>query len=330
VALLQGGLTAEDVPDLREQLAEEYPAGDETMNRELARLLTYLQVSSIVDRYLAYLKSDAPRVDKIHLALLLRFLETGWTSQQRVELLEFYESALAWQGGAIFRRHVIRAMNDFAKSLDDDELLLALDRGDRCPHVALAALRRFPNQLDQTQFEALKQLDRKVVWSDEEAFKGLNIGIVAVLARSGDEQSMSYLREVWDKEPQRRSSVALGLAQSPGGANWEYLLRSLPILEGPAAVEVLAQLASTTTVTDDPAHLRQLILLGLRLEGSGASQVVSLLERWTGEQLSNQDTPWREALEAWQAWFSHQHPDQPEARLPVAKANAESEQIERK
>ena len=57
------------------------------------------------------------------------------------------------------------------------------------------------------------------------------VGIVAVLARSGDEPSMAYLRTIWDRNPERREPVAMGLAQVTAGENWEYLVRSLPILE---------------------------------------------------------------------------------------------------
>ena len=43
---------------------------------------------------------------------------------------------------------------------------------------------------------------------------------------------MRTSREIWDKEPARRMGVVFGLAQSPGGKNWDYLLRSLPLLDG--------------------------------------------------------------------------------------------------
>ena len=79
VAMLRGEIKPDEVPGLQRMLAEEFPAGDPLMNRELARLLVYMQESSIIDRYLAFLKSDAADIDKLHLAMHLRFLESGWT-----------------------------------------------------------------------------------------------------------------------------------------------------------------------------------------------------------------------------------------------------------
>ncbi len=65
------------------------------------------------------------------------------------------------------------------------------------------------------------------------------VGIVAILARSGDPDSMAYLRTIWDRNPERREPVAMGLAQSPEGDNWDYLVRSVPILESMTAREVV-------------------------------------------------------------------------------------------
>ena len=50
---------------------------------------------------------------------------------------------------------------------------------------------------------------------------------------------MSYLRECFDLEPNRRLELSIGLAQQPGGENWPLLVRALPIMEGGAAQEVL-------------------------------------------------------------------------------------------
>ncbi|MEX0818284.1 MAG: HEAT repeat domain-containing protein, partial [Pirellulaceae bacterium] len=62
VALHRGDIAPDSVPDLANALGIEFPSGDSTINRELVRLLAYLQVSEPMDRYLAYLKSEADAV----------------------------------------------------------------------------------------------------------------------------------------------------------------------------------------------------------------------------------------------------------------------------
>lgn len=124
-AILQGELKPEEAPGLRRQLAEEFPAGNSFMNRELARLLIYLQEDSLIPRYLAYLRSNAPDVDKLHVALHLHFLEAGWTPAERMELFEYYELANRKKGGGSYARYIINAARDVAQQLGEERCVLS-------------------------------------------------------------------------------------------------------------------------------------------------------------------------------------------------------------
>ena len=80
-------------------MAAEYPAGDRMMNRELIRLLAYLKEPSANARIIAQLQdADLPTEEKLHLALLARFIP-GWTTSQKFALLKFYETARSCPAG---------------------------------------------------------------------------------------------------------------------------------------------------------------------------------------------------------------------------------------
>ena len=96
---------------------------------------------------------------------------------------------------------------------------------------------------------------------------------------------MAYLREVFEAEPTAACSIAMGLAQQPEGENWPLLVRSLSIVEGTAAQEVLVKLAQVDQAPDEPEAYRQVILRGLMLRDNGGQQAVALLEKWTGQRL---------------------------------------------
>jgi putative heme-binding domain-containing protein len=321
VAILQGQLAPDEVPGLRRQLADEFPAGDATMNRELARLLMFLQESSIIDRYLAYLKSAAADVDKLHLAMHLRFLETGWTSDQRMALLEYYEQANQRKGGASYARYIINATRDFCRGLSEEESKLVLAKGDKWPNAALGALYKLPQRLDAETFASIQAVDARLARQEGDSVQRLQVGIVAVLSRSGDGESLAYLRKIWDESPERRQAVALGLAQQPGGENWPYLIRSLPVLDPPAARQVCIKLTEVDQAPEESEPYRQAILLGLKMrqkdpeKADAAEAAIGLLAYWTGDDLAA-DQPEEEQLAAWQAWFAQKYPDQPEAALP--------------
>jgi putative heme-binding domain-containing protein len=327
VAVQRGPILPEDVPGLKRQLAEEFPAGDPLMNRELVRLLMYFQESSIIDRYLAYLKSDAPDIEKLHLAMHLRFLESGWTADQRLQLLSYYEEANQRKGGGSYARYVINATRDFCQGLNEEESRLVLAQGHRWPNAALGALYKMPPQLDAETFQTLTALDAKLATVKGDSTQRLQVGIVAVLARSGDQQSIAYLRKLWDESPERRPSVAVGLAQHPAGENWTYVLRSLPLLEPAAATGVCRKLTEVENAPEEAEPYRQVILLGLKMrqkepeKADAAAPALNLLYFWTGEEIAAGQTEDKQ-LAAWQKWFSDKYPSEPEARLPVAAATA--------
>lgn len=316
VAILQGKVEPDQLAALRPQLAEEFPASDPIMNRELIRLLVYLQDDSILDRYLEYLHSDVSNPDKMHVAMHLRFLNSGWTLERKEEWFKFIAEAKTWDGGSGYPLYLGNAARDFARQLSPEESIEIVRRGAEWPDAALGALYKLPRQIDDDLRAALISLDTEIDQRKDAASRQLMVGIVAVLARSGDEASMAYLRTVWDRNPERREPVAMGLAQAPQGENWSYLVRSLNVLEDATAREALQRLATVNQAPDDPEFIRQTILCGLRLQDKGADDAVALLEQWTGKQQEGADN-WPTQLAAWQKWFSETYPDLPEAVLPV-------------
>jgi putative heme-binding domain-containing protein len=323
VAIVRTGLNPDDLPELKADLIEEFPSGSDVMNREIIRLLAFLNASSISDRYLAYLSSEAPFVERLHAALQLRFIKGGWSDDQSLALLKFYEEASKQEGGNSYAQYVGLVTRDFAKTLSAQQSRMLLAKGDEWPSAALGALYSMPEEIDDETFRQIKELDRKLASRSGEDVQKLKIGLAAVLARCGDDKCMGYLRDIWDSDPERREAVAMGLAQAPDGANYRYLVNSLPVLSGAAAQEVLMKLNEAEPDSDgsseiDPEAVRQVILLGLKLKDNGAEHAVTLLQKWTGENPSTVVDNAQESLKDWQKWFATTYPELPEARLPEA------------
>lgn len=206
------------------------------------------------------------------------------------------------------------------KTLTAEEREMVLDRGNELPKMAVATLFAIPESDDRANFARLKALDQQIANQDGDGFNQLKIGIVALLARSGHEEGMEYLRDIYRRDPQRRQAVAMGLAQSPGGKNWDYLVRSLPMLEGDAAKEVLVQLQTVSYAPESPEHYRQVILCGLRLGDNGGGEATSLLNHWTGTTPARMGAGWEAQLAAWQDWYATTYKDVahlPPATLPI-------------
>jgi putative heme-binding domain-containing protein len=319
VALLQGEVPLSDVQPLRAQLAAEFPSADAAMNRELIRLLIYLEIPGMQDRVMEYLDdAEVAETDKLDCLLHLGFLTGTWYPEQRMRILEFFETIRDWPGGAAFAASVRQAAAEFTEPMTPEDLRLALLTGDRWPRAAFSLLYQVPERLDAETFEALKQLDRRILDSADPDVSRLKVGIAAVLARSGDDASVRYLRELWEMDPERRLAVAMGLAQHPNEENWHYLIRSLPVLDGGAAREVLVNLRSIPLSPEDPEVYRQVILRGLALGEQGGDDAIALLEFWTGVSLNGEDADGLAGtLSAWQEWYADKWPESPAAELPV-------------
>jgi putative membrane-bound dehydrogenase-like protein len=319
LSLAQGQLKPEDVPDMPERMAHEYPTRSNQLNRELVRLVAYLGGKSAEPRMLEQLTADIPMEDKMQVALYSRFL-SDWTTSQKLSLLQFFEKARTVGGGHSLEGYIDNVCRDFFVGLTDDERAIVLAQGSKWPSSALSVLAKLPADIPSETVEQIISLDKEMAGVESEAARKLGIGVVAVLARCHDPKASGYLNEIYDKYPERRGYIATALTQNPGGENWSLMIRSLPVVEGAFAQQVLIALAKVDQVPDKPEPYRQVILRGLKLGENGGATAVKVLEKWTGKPLSQQDDKWDVALAAWQKWFAETYPDEPAAKLPVESA----------
>ncbi|MCA9105870.1 MAG: HEAT repeat domain-containing protein, partial [Planctomycetales bacterium] len=309
LAMERGEVEPELIPAFAEMMADEFPSGNSIMNRELSRILAYMKSTQVGDRLATYLRTPAGSpVDKIHVAMMFQTIHEGWSTEQRLALIDYLEDARMDEGGGSYAYYIMEAAKELGRTASDEERALILAKGDQWPNAAVGVFYRLPETLDARTIRAIEAIDEKIVGTDPEddSYTQLKIGIVAVLGRSGDNASMAYLRRIWDRDEERRGTVALGLAQTPSGENWSYLVNSLDLLEDDVAREVLVKLVNVERRPNTPDQFRQVIMLGLKLKDQGAEDAIRLLEHWTGEHLSLEGDPWDSSLESWQRWFARQ------------------------
>ncbi|MEZ6136201.1 MAG: HEAT repeat domain-containing protein [Pirellulaceae bacterium] len=319
VALHRSGVNAAEVPELKEMLANEFPVGEPALNRELFRLLAYLNADSVVPPAITYLQSDAPLAERMHIAMHLRFFKHTWTAAERYAVVKFFEETQPVESGSSVPLYVMNVTRDLCRDLPLEEARIFVSEGAKWPNAALVSLFRYPDKLSSADLQTLRSLDQEIDRPGFEAehYKRLRTGIVAMLAQNGDAESTEYLREIWVRSPERRQAVALGLAQQPNDENWDYLVRSLPVLESFAVSEVLDTLRQIPNATDDAQALREVILHGLRMEANAQApdSALKLLEYWTGESHSAEAES-ASLMSGWQAWYADKFPALPEAKLP--------------
>ena len=78
MALVQGKIPPADVPTLSQQILREYPTRNAMMNRELVKLLVYLQPPGAAHALAHQLESDIPDIEKLQIAAYAPRIATGW------------------------------------------------------------------------------------------------------------------------------------------------------------------------------------------------------------------------------------------------------------
>ena len=83
------------------RLEKLYPSDTFFINRELSRLLVYLESPRVIATSLDLLTKGRTQEEQIHFALVLRLVETGWTLDQRKTYFRWFNHAAAsYRGGA--------------------------------------------------------------------------------------------------------------------------------------------------------------------------------------------------------------------------------------
>lgn len=335
ICVLRGELDEETLQPVKTQLVAMYPQRSPLVNRELVRLLVHLEEPAAAHVMFAQLKSNIPTVEKVHLAMHLAHYRPALTSAQRFELLRFYEQTRSAPGGLSLGRYIERAAIEVGGQLTAEERLKMLREGLEWPTTALASLARLPKQPDAETLTALRQLDERITDVDSDAADRLRIGLVAVLSRSGDAEAMAYLRGLFEKQPERRAAIAMGLAQNPDGENWPLLVQSLGILDGVAAQEVLTKLATVDRVPTEAEPIRQAILRGYSLANGaigepGGLAALGLVEHWSGQRFYDTGETAIASLDKAQTWFNDTYPNSPKATpLPTLAGKWDIDELTR-
>ena len=317
LALVRGQVDPELIGGFADRIGSEFPSENTMINRELIRLLAFLQVRQLDGRMLEFLSDDSvAEHDKIHLALHLHASGEGLQPALRLAMIATLEEAGQASRGGGYKLYMQKAVKVLAKTVTEDQLELVLKKGHLWPNAAIAAFYKLPQVLDAETVKMVVDLDRnlKAMKAPNFATDQVRLGVIAVLGRSGDPDSMEYLRLLWQEEPSRRNDVVIGLAQQPGDENWAYLVSSLPVLDDLTGVEVIQTLVRVARRPREPRHYRDLIMAGYRMRGQDDGATARLLEHWAGKKITLDDDDWKSVMSAWGEWFRQTWP----AETPVS------------
>ena len=109
------------MPELRSQLAEEYPSQEPRMNRELVKILAYLQEPTLAERVIGVLESDAPQLDRMQAAMCAPIPDNRLEHRRKLAMLKFFEEARTMPGGHSFAGYIENVSRDFFAGLNEEQ-----------------------------------------------------------------------------------------------------------------------------------------------------------------------------------------------------------------
>jgi putative heme-binding domain-containing protein len=316
LALIRGELKPADFPSLSQRLLQEYPTRDAMLNRELVRLLAYLRPPEAPRALAKQLQSSIAESEKLHIAGYAARMTSGWQTEDKLAMLRYYEEARSFEGGHSLSGYIENFARDFFTNFTLEERRQVLAAGENYPTSALSVLAKLPENAGADVLAEIRALDQRLENMPGEPVARLRVGILAVLGRSGEPESLDYLRGVYINNPQRRAPVAMSLTQNPDGENWPILVDSLRTVEGEAAKEVLAALTKVSRRPETSEPYRNAILLGLRMQSSGGDLAAQLLKHWWPETPHRPGASLDSQLAAWQKWYAKTFPNELPAELP--------------
>ena len=106
-----------------------FPAGDDRLNREYARLLAYgAQPGAVASILAAMPAGEENKLLQIHYVYCLRAIRDGWTPEQKRTLVAWFDKAQKWRGGASFPGFINNMFNSVLEFFSEEEKLLAYNR----------------------------------------------------------------------------------------------------------------------------------------------------------------------------------------------------------
>ena len=313
LALTQCEVEPARVSGFTNRIVNEFPSASSPINKELARMLGYLQAGNFSGRLETYLAdTKVSNADRVHVAMHLLDSQENLAANEKVAILNALEtSRSAKPTGSNYDKYLQQAIGKISAAVAGSDVQTVLANGHRWPETVLKAFYKMPEQLDQKTVDAVIAMDQRMVatGSTDVATEQVRLGVIAILARDGSDVGMQYLRELWKQEPDRRSDLVIGLSQQPQGENWAYLVGSLPELDDLTSTDVLHKLASVGQRPKEAKHYQQVIEVGYRLRGQGAHLAADLLHHWSGQTKADHTRDWQTRLETWSTWYESNFPE---------------------
>jgi putative heme-binding domain-containing protein len=295
LALVHAGSQAAPIKAIAAACEKLFPQKDWRTNRELAILLTYFQITGLLDRPVqpvlvrALLDSKDDRLQQIHYFYCLRLLRKGWEPEQARAVAEWYDTTKTWTGGFSFTPFLENIFRELVQGFSLAEKKRIVEQGDKLPLPCLVLAQRLQTEPQPELLPALSALSDRLAKN-------------STLPRGAD------LRKAV------AAAVVKTVGPAPTAETWPLLVRGLES-DNPVLLFELVGILLKSKIKpkpDDAAAYRALLLASRGLDEKSRWKAVELLRHWSGgRSFGADDGDWKPELVAWAKWYGQAFPKEP-------------------
>ncbi len=283
---------------------------DSPINREIARLLAFLDEPRAVAAIVAHQATVPDRQAEIHDAYCLRAIKHGWTAKDKEKLWAWFETASRWEGGFSFAGYLDYMVQELVERLTESERDQFLARGEAYPFPTRVLVRELNIEREARSVPALVSLYRRVVATPGASSQGEDLRsiILEKLGRTRLPDAHAALRELAALDPARHDQLVRALADHPSQSDLPLLISALASRDPNTTNLVINALRRIKASPEGPEGLAGLIRLARRSGPSSRHMLDDLASRWTGTTPPPAATGFDQVLSAWEDVFHKRFP----------------------
>jgi len=188
LALTECNVQPVRVEGFTKRIVSEFPTVNSSINRELARVLSYLKAGDYSGRLETYLSDEnVPMTDRVHVAMYLMSGQDNLTTNEKVSILNALETSRSVEtAGVNYNKYVQQAIKKISGTVAGTDVSTVLANGHRWPKTVLTAFYKMPEKLDRKTVDAVIAMDQRMIelGATDEATEQVRLGVIAIFLGS--------------------------------------------------------------------------------------------------------------------------------------------------
>ncbi|AMV39655.1 PVC-type heme-binding CxxCH protein [Planctomyces sp. SH-PL62] len=299
---------------------------DTPVNREVAKLLAFLDEPKAVPALLDHQDAVADSVSQIHDAYCLRAIKQGWDAEGKQRYWAWFDRASAWDGGYSYLGFLDMMAREWLPVLTAEERAEWLAQGEKHPFPTRVLVRELDPEKDPVLVDGLAKLYMRLMLTAGETSPqadDLKSTILEKLGRTPGEEARVALRSLLKADPGSRDRLVRALAERPSKVDLPIFAAALDARDENTLRLLLRALQRIDEAPEGPEAPAALIRLARRAAPPLQPPIQQLANRWLGTPDKADADSFEAAIAFWDQAYKAKHPGGPATvDDTVAAANA--------